>query len=150
VWDIPRSYLSQYHPNKRHLFGECNLFDQDDDFFLDSGQTKALAEAYRDGRIPASGEGGLGIYILGINIAHELEGDDIRKAVFRHLITRVKGLIDPKWPVQPFLYTATGIKSVMNLISRNGFSRKGRKDVHGNKFWESSGEPETPGTGATE
>jgi len=82
------------------------------------------------------------------DIAHELEREEIRKAVFRNLISRLKGLIDPKWPVQPFLYTATGIESVMKLISRNGFSYKGRQDVRGNKFWESLAEPETPGSTA--
>ncbi|MGA9641716.1 MAG: hypothetical protein WBQ72_09990 [Terriglobales bacterium] len=133
---------------QRHLFAECNLFDQDDAFFLDSAQTAATLAKYKDGTIPASGEGGLAIYILGMNIAHELEREEIRKAVFRNLISRLKGLIDPKWPVQPFLYTATGIESVMKLISRNGFSYKGRQDVRGNKFWESLAEPETPGSTA--
>ncbi len=130
---------------QKHLFGEVNLFEQTQGFFLTDSEIRERILEYKS-PIPIDLRNrGLAIYVLGMNITPSIQGTATSAQLLKSLDTLVASYIEESMNPRPFLYTTTGIKEVMDYLTNKKFTHKGRRSKLGNKFYESSLEPETPG-----
>jgi hypothetical protein len=121
---------------RRHLFGQVNLFEQDEQFFLSSSDVQErVQEARKDGPFDRE-KYGMAVYILGMNVRGGLEGrygEDLLLALKQRLRAFLAGFPPGNGPN---LYCATTIPSVEKTIARAGFLFRGNHDRQGNRLYE--------------